>query len=173
VNQCLADISRHDALTGLHNRMHFDDVIGATMHLCSRNGLTMTLAMIDLDRFKDINDTYGHPFGDACLRHAAAVLQKSFRRDTDITIRYGGEELAVVNAGTPSAEMIERLEKFRQEVDQSVVAVDGLESRLTLSIGVWSGIPGATEDPRRLLEQADAALYRAKGSGRNQVVVAE
>lgn len=173
VNQRLAEISRHDALTGLYNRMHFDDVIGPTMHLCARNGLTMTLAMIDLDQFKRINDTYGHPFGDACLRHVAALLRKSFRRDIDTTIRYGGEELAVVNAGTPSTEMIDRMETFRQDVEQSVVALDGLESRLTLSIGVWSGIPDAADDPRRLLERADAALYRAKGNGRNRIVVAE
>lgn len=172
-NQRLADISRHDALTGLHNRMHFDDVVGATMHLCARNDLTMTLAMIDLDRFKDINDTYGHPFGDACLRHVAAILRKTFRRDTDTTIRYGGEELAVVSAGTPSAEMIERLETFRQHVEQSVVALDGLESRLTLSIGAWSGVPSPTENPQRILERADTALYQAKRNGRNRVVVAE
>jgi diguanylate cyclase (GGDEF)-like protein len=173
VNQRLADISRHDALTGLHNRMHFDDVIGTTMHLCARNALTMTVAMIDLDRFKDINDTYGHPFGDACLRHVAGMLRETFRRDTDTTVRYGGEELAVVNAGTPSAEMIERLETFRRQVDQSVIALDGLESRLTLSIGVWSGVPAPADDPRRILERADAALYRAKRSGRNRIVVAE
>lgn len=171
-NQRLAEISRHDALTGLYNRMHFDDVVGTTMHLCARNGLTMTLAMIDLDRFKDINDTYGHPFGDACLRHVATVLQKTFRRDTDTAIRYGGEELAVISAGVPAAEMIERLETFRREIEQSVIALDGVQSRLTLSIGVWSGVPGTKDDSARLLERADAALYRAKGGGRNQVVVA-
>ncbi|HEY0159454.1 MAG TPA: diguanylate cyclase [Thermoanaerobaculia bacterium] len=173
VNQRLADISRHDALTGLHNRMHFDDVIGTTMHLCARNALTMTLAMIDLDGFKNVNDTYGHPFGDACLRHVAAMLRQTFRRDTDTTVRYGGEELAVVNAGTPSAEMTERLEAFRRDVEQSVVALDGVEARLTLSVGVWSGVPGPTDDARQILERADTALYQAKRSGRNRVVVAE
>ena len=171
-NQRLADISRRDALTGLYNRMHFDDVIGTTMQQCARDGLTMTLAMIDLDRFKEINDTYGHPFGDACLRHVAAVLQKSFSQDADTAIRYGGEELAVINAGTPSPEMLERLETFRREIAESAVALDGVQSRLTLSIGVWSGVPGTKDDSRRLLASADAALYRAKGGGRNQVVVA-
>src|SRR6185369_12207758 len=65
-NQRLAEISRHDALTGLHNRLHFDESVVSTLHLCARNRLTMTLAIIDLDRFKRLNDTYGHPFGDAC-----------------------------------------------------------------------------------------------------------
>jgi polar amino acid transport system substrate-binding protein len=172
-NQRLAEINRHDALTGLYNRMHFDDVTDTTVHLCARNGLTMTLAMIDLDRFKEINDTFGHPFGDACLRHVAAVLKNSFRRDTDITVRYGGEELVVINAGVASSEMIARLETFRREIDHSLVTLGDVQSRLTLSIGVWSGIPEATDDCRLLFQRADEALYRAKRGGRNQVVVAE
>ena len=172
-NERLAETSRHDALTGLHNRMYFDEIVGPTLHLCARNGLTMTLAIIDLDHFKDINDTFGHPFGDACLRHVASVLQKSFRRDSDTTIRYGGEELIVIGAGGTAPEMIERLEAFRREIEQSLVAVDSRHSRLTLSIGVWSAVPGIGEDPAQLLKYADAALYRAKRGGRNQLAVAE
>ena len=171
-NRRLADISRHDALTGLHNRLHYDESVVSTQHLCARNRLTMTLAVIDLDRFKDINDSYGHPFGDACLRHVAAVLQRSFRRDTDTTIRYGGEELVVISVGGTPAEMIERLEGFRREIEQSVVTLDNSSSSLTVSIGVWSGVPGVGDAPARLLSLADAALYRAKHGGRNRVEVA-
>ena len=173
VNERLAEISRRDALTGLYNRMHFDEVIASTRNACSRNGLTMTLALIDLDRFKDVNDTFGHPFGDACLRHVAAMLQKSFGRDTDTTFRYGGEELIVIGAGGTAADMIERLEAFRREIEQSLIAHDSHRSTLTISIGVWSGIPAVTDTPAQLLKQADAALYRAKRGGRNQVVVAD
>ena len=169
-NQRLADISRHDGLTGLYNRMHFDEIVGPTLHLCARNGLTLTLAIIDLDHFKDINDNFGHPFGDACLRHVAAVLRRAFRRDSDTAIRYGGEELIVISVGGTAEEMIERLEAFRREIEQSIVAHDGRQSRLTLSIGVWSAVPGVQEDPVQLLKLADAALYRAKGAGRNQVI---
>jgi polar amino acid transport system substrate-binding protein len=172
-NQRLAEISRHDALTGLYNRMHFDEIVGPTLHLCARNRLTMTLAIIDLDRFKEINDTFGHPFGDACLRHVAAVLRKCFRRDSDTAIRYGGEELIVISAGGTAREMIERLDAFRREIEQSVVALDSRQSRLTLSIGVWSAIPDIKDDPVQLLKSADAALYRAKRAGRNQLVVAD
>ena len=171
-NQKLASISRHDALTGLYNRMHFDEIIEPTLHLCRRNKLVMTLAMIDLDHFKSINDAYGHPFGDICLRHVAAVLQKSFRRDTDTSIRYGGEELAMIGVGGTAAETIERLEAFRREIEESTVALDGRESKLTLSIGVWSAVPGSDDDPTRVLESADAALYRAKREGRNRLVAA-
>lgn len=171
-NQRLADISRHDALTGLHNRLHYDEVVRSTLHLCARNGLTMSLAMIDLDRFKAINDRFGHPFGDACLRQVAAVLQRSFRRDTDTTIRFGGEELIVITVGGTPAETIARLEAFRREIEQSVVALDSVTSKLTVSIGVWSAVPTLGDDPARLLKQADAALYRAKESGRNRLSVA-
>jgi diguanylate cyclase (GGDEF)-like protein len=171
-NDRLAETSRHDALTGLHNRMYFDEIVAPTLHLCARNGLTMTLAIIDLDRFKDINDTFGHPFGDACLRHVAAVLQKSFRRDSDTTIRYGGEELIVIGVGGTAQEMIERLETFRREIEQSLVALDSRQSRLTLSIGVWSAVPSISDDPAQLLKSADEALYRAKRAGRNQLVSA-
>ncbi len=172
-NQRLAEISRRDALTGLHNRMHFNEVVASTLHLCARNGLTMTLAVIDLDRFKEINDSFGHPFGDACIRHVAAVLQRSFRRDTDTTIRYGGDELIVIGVGGTAAEATGRLEAFRREIEQSVVALDNLTSRLTVSIGVWCGVPGIEDDPAGLLKQADVAVYRAKHGGRNQIVVAE
>ena len=171
-NQRLAEISRHDALTGLHNRLHYDEVVVSTLHLCARNGLTMTLAVIDLDHFKEVNDTFGHPFGDVCLRHVAAILQKTFRRDTDTTIRYGGEELVVISVGGTPAENIARLEAFRREIEQSVVSLDSLTSRLTVSIGVWSAVPRIGEDPAQLLKHADAALYRAKNGGRNQLVVA-
>jgi len=171
-NARLAETSRRDALTGLYNRMHFDEVVASTLHLCVRNQLTMTLAMIDLDRFKQINDTFGHPFGDACLRHVAALLQDTFRRDTDTAIRYGGEELIVISLGGTTEETIERLERFRRTVEQSLVTLDSRQSTLTLSIGVWSGVPDTTHDPMQLLKYADAALYRAKAAGRNQLVVA-
>lgn len=172
-NQRLAEISRRDGLTGLYNRMHFDEIVGPAVERCARNGLTMSLAIIDLDRFKDINDTFGHPFGDACLRHVAAVLQRSFRRDSDTAIRYGGEELIVISTGGTAAETIERLEAFRREIEQSIVAFDSRQSRLTLSIGVWSAVPDVEDDPVEMLKSADAALYRAKRGGRNQLAVAD
>jgi polar amino acid transport system substrate-binding protein len=171
-NARLAAISRHDALTGLYNRMHFDEVIGSTLHLCARNRLTMTLAVVDLDRFKAVNDSFGHPFGDVCLRHVAALMQKSFRRDTDTTIRYGGEELVVISVGGTTADALDRLEAFRQDVERSPIEHDGRQASLSVSIGVWSAVPAVDDDPARALKQADAALYRAKRDGRNRLVTA-
>lgn len=171
-NARLADVSRRDALTGLYNRLHFNEVIQSTLRLCSRNRLTLSIAMIDLDHFKAINDTFGHPFGDACLRHVGALLQESFRRETDTAIRYGGEEFLVITAGGTTEQVLERFELFRREIETSVVAMDDKRSHLTLSIGLWSGVPGVKDDAGDLLELADAALYRAKRDGRNRVVVA-
>lgn len=171
-NERLAEISRRDGLTGLYNRLYFDEIVTPTLHLCARNHLTMTLAIIDLDRFKSINDSLGHPFGDACLRHVATVLKQCFRRDSDTAIRFGGEELIVISAGGTASEMIERLESFRREIEQSVVTLDGRESKLTLSIGVWSAVPGANDDAAQILKAADAALYRAKDEGRNRLATA-
>ena len=137
-----------------------------------RNGATPAWRA-NLDRFKDINDSFGHPFGDACLRHVAAVLRKSFRRDSDTPVRFGGEEFVVIAVGSSAAENMERLEAFRREIEQSLIALDSRQSRLTLSIGVWSGVPNFTGDPARLLKSADAALYRAKRERRNRLIVAE
>lgn len=173
VNERLAEINRRDALTGLYNRMHFDQTFAPTLQHCARNGVPLTLAMIDLDHFKEINDTFGHPFGDACLRHAAAILQRSFQRATDTAVRYGGDELIAMIAGGTTAEAIERLEVFRREIERSLIALDSRQSKLTVTIGVWSAIPRFTDDPAQLLKQADAALYRAKRGGRNQMIVAE
>ncbi len=172
-NQRLASISRHDALTGLYNRMYYDEMIEPALHLCARNKLVMTIAMIDLDHFKNINDSYGHPFGDECLRQVSAVLQRSFRRDTDTSIRFGGEELIVIGVGGTTAEMVARLEGFRREIAESLVALESRQSHLTLSIGVWSGVPRLLDQPAHLLKQADAALYEAKRRGRNQLVMAD
>jgi diguanylate cyclase (GGDEF)-like protein len=171
-NQRLAEVSRLDPLTGLFNRMHFDEIVESTLHLCVRNRLTMTLAVIDLDRFKEINDSFGHPFGDACLRYVADTLAQSFRRDTDTTVRYGGEEFIAISVGGTTPEMIARLEAFRRDIEQSPVSFDGRQASLTVSIGVWSEVPQADEQPERVLKRADAALYEAKRAGRNQLIAA-
>jgi polar amino acid transport system substrate-binding protein len=169
-NQRLADISRHDALTGLYNRLHFNEVIDRTTGLCVRNNLVLTVAMIDLDHFKAINDSFGHAFGDACLRHVAALLDRFFRRETDTTIRYGGEEFLVIHVGGTTDAVVARLDAFRREVEQSVVTRDSVQSSLTLSIGVWSGVPGVGDSAAELLKLADDALYEAKNRGRNRLV---
>ncbi len=171
-NRRLAEVSRRDALTGLYNRMHFDEVVESALQQAVRDRLTMTLAVIDLDHFKAVNDSYGHPVGDACLRHVASALAKAFPRDTDTTIRYGGEELIVIRIGGTTEEALRQLEGFRRDIEEAALSSGGREVRLTVSIGVWSAVPEPGQDAVGMLQQADAALYEAKRAGRNQLVVA-
>lgn len=172
LNRRLDELNRHDPLTGLHNRMHFDETALATVRQCSRHGLLLALAMIDIDRLKKINDTHGHAFGDACLRHLAGLLTGAFQRETDGTFRYGGEEFVVICVGTDRTAMLSQFEAFRRTVEERSVESGGRRALMTVSIGVWCGVPEPDADPAAILELADAALYRAKDEGRNRVLTA-
>jgi len=169
-NARLAEANRRDALTGLHNRIHLDHELPLRLRLCSRNQLGMTVAMIDVDHFKRINDSFGHPFGDASLQHVAQLLAQSFRRESDLIVRYGGEEFIVVIVGATADEAMAQLEAFRGLVQRSPIMFAGEQARLTVSIGFHAGVPLASETPERLIQLADAALYQAKREGRDRVV---
>lgn len=171
-NRSLAEVSRRDPLTGLFNRMHFREALTSASRLCGRNCLVMSVAILDVDRFKDINDRFGHSFGDACLRHVAAALSATFRRETDTVVRYGGDEFVVLAVGGTSSEFVNQLEAMRRTVEETPVSSDGRDAGVTVSIGAWSRVPDATDESARALEEADAALYRAKTAGRNVVIVA-
>jgi diguanylate cyclase (GGDEF)-like protein len=169
-NARLAEANRRDPLTGLHNRIHLDHELPVRLHLCSRNRLALAVAMIDIDHFKRINDEHGHPFGDAALRHVARMLAQGFRRDSDLVVRYGGEEFIVVIAGASSAEAEAQLEALRTELGREVFEFAGRQSRITVSIGLHVEQPSIDESPEHLIERADTALYQAKRDGRDRVV---
>jgi two-component system cell cycle response regulator len=130
--------------------------------------------MMDLDHFKQINDVYGHPVGDAVLREIAAVIAQNVR-GIDLATRYGGEEFVVVMPDTDITYATSAAERLRQEVSETVISiVNGGEPKsigVTVSIGVASSTPELNSS-ELLLEAADAALYRAKRTGRNKVVTA-
>lgn len=170
-NRKLEALNREDTLTGLHNRLHLDEKLEEVAAYCARNRVTLSVAMVDLDFFKSINDRFGHPYGDQCLRQVARVLSEQFQRETDTVVRYGGEEFVVLVSGTKRPEFAERLERTRQEVSR-LVAVRDDSRQLHVSIGAWCGVPSGTGSPYRYLSWADQALYRAKTRGRNRVVVA-
>ncbi|MBK7144582.1 MAG: diguanylate cyclase [Xanthomonadales bacterium] len=169
-NARLAEANRRDALTGLHNRIHLDHELPLRLRLCSRNRLGLTVAMVDVDHFKRINDSFGHPFGDASLQHVARLLAQSFRRESDLVARYGGEEFIVVIVGTTADEAMAQLEAFRGLVQRSPILFAGEQAGLTVSIGLHASVPLASETPERLIQLADAALYQAKREGRDRVV---
>jgi diguanylate cyclase (GGDEF)-like protein len=172
LNGKLAWATRTDPLTGLGNRLRLDEELATCSAWSSRYGDDCALVLLDLDRFKGYNDALGHVAGDAALRAVAATLQ-AHARAVDTVCRYGGEEFVVLMPGQTLAAAAGAAERLR-------IAVEGLGLHypapmgarpLTISAGVAVLGRGASLDPDEVVRAADAALYRAKGSGRNQVVV--
>lgn len=168
-NARLEHLSVTDELTQLGNRSYFDRQLASSFQWCQRHKVGFALAMVDADLFKAINDTFGHQTGDECLKTLADVMQSMFRRDTDELARFGGEEFIILTTYQDPDELIDRLEQFRQAVEQRETACDGQQIRFTVSIGVALGIPSPGEAPEDYLGSADKALYRAKQAGRNRV----
>lgn len=167
-NEALEERVVHDALTGLANRVLFEEVLKREISRSSTRGGYVSLLMLDIDHFKKVNDTYGHPVGDVVLRQFAAVLRKSIRR-ADLPARVGGEEFAVVLVQSdPEAAAV--AEKIRATVAEEAFGEQGDSFRLTVSIGcaTWNEKLGSIES---LVKQADEALYKAKNSGRNRVMI--
>ncbi|MCM2287584.1 MAG: diguanylate cyclase [Sulfuritalea sp.] len=156
-----------DALTGLRNRRHFDSVLVIEFKRWQRYGTPLSVMMLDVDHFKNFNDTHGHECGDRVLSSIGSVL-RDVSRPAVIPCRYGGEEMVVVMPGVTQAAGTELAESLRLKI--AALIVDGLQ--VTVSIGV-AGVPGhAVASGEALLKLADAALYRAKQQGRNRVCAA-
>lgn len=159
-----------DELTGLHNRRHFFELAKREFHRARRQGQPVSAIMLDIDRFKDVNDTHGHTVGDDVLRTVARRLKQNVR-EIDILGRYGGEEFVVLLPDTGRDTARQVAHRLRATVDdQPIATARAGEIRVTLSAGVAE----ATEeisDPMALVDQADAALYAAKAAGRNCVRV--
>jgi diguanylate cyclase (GGDEF)-like protein len=160
----------HDALTGLHNRRAFNESLERAAAREDRQGGHFALLLLDIDRFKKLNDTYGHPAGDAALRHTAQLLGHHLRK-SDQAARWGGEEFAVLLASTDATGARHLAEKVRREVEKGRLVHDGARLSVTVSVGVavW---PDDGRDPAALVASADRALYAAKEGGRNRVIAA-
>lgn len=165
----LAEMAITDPLTGLYNRRHFEEILRSEMARIRRYGGTCSLAMIDLDFFKNYNDTLGHLAGDDLLRELAALL-RSHVRVSDVLARYGGEEFALVMVNTPKGEAARAMDRLRTLVEAYPFRGGSIQpdGRLTVSVGIAS-CPEEGMDYEELVEKADAALYAAKRLGRNQV----
>jgi len=159
-----------DALTGLHNARFFDPYLERELLASARDRHPLGVIMIDLDRFKVFNDTYGHPAGDQALKAFAITVESSLRA-SDLVARYGGEEFVVAVRGADLAATIAVAEKIRKSVERLVVDLGpGRRAKLTASFGVASS-PVHGTDRLVLLRTADDALYQAKQQGRNRVAV--
>jgi len=160
--------ARTDALTGLLNRRAFDDRLGREIETAASLGYEVTLVMCDLDRFKQINDTFGHPAGDEVLRTVGRIVGESVR-ERDIAARYGGEEIVLVLPGTALLGGRRLSERIRRSLEEAnIESPDGQTINVTASFGAAS-FPTHTS-AERLLAAADQALYEAKRAGRNRVI---
>jgi two-component system cell cycle response regulator len=158
-----------DPLTGLRNRRYLDHHLGRMMEHARESRAPLSLLAFDLDRFKAINDTYGHAAGDAVLKEFARRLDSN-TRSVDLIARTGGEEFLVAMPDASIDDARIAAERVRRAVEKPVFAVDGAELSVTVSVGV-AALRRSDRAPRGLIERADAALYRAKHSGRNRVIL--
>jgi two-component system, cell cycle response regulator len=160
-----------DGLTGVYNRAYFLDQVGSLSARQSAQGAGLAILMIDIDHFKRINDRYGHLGGDSVLREVSCVIREATRSE-DLVARYGGEEFIVaLPIGSPEL-AADRAERIRAGVAARRIRAGGMETRVTISIGVAYGSSCWPVDEPSLIEAADEALYLAKAEGRNCVILA-
>lgn len=170
----LRSLARTDPLTGLYNRRHYELEIEREWRRAMRNRFPVAAMMVDVDHFKDYNDTYGHQKGDQVLRRLAELLGQRFRRSGDLLIRYGGEEFMVIVPDTPPEVAGHLAEDLRRQIeDLDIPHAYSPAKRVTVSIGL--AMATNEDDFRtghaRLVRLADEALYVAKNAGRNRVSV--
>jgi len=167
-NDALARMSSTDALTGLRTRRYVSELLSVEFLRAQRYGHPLSLVMADLDHFKEVNDRYGHPGGDAALRGVGELLLDHVRK-TDVAGRYGGEELIVVMPNNLVEGAVTMAERWRASVEAARFKVpDGRQAQLTVSVGI-AGFESELDTPEDLIALADEALYRAKANGRNCV----
>jgi two-component system, cell cycle response regulator len=160
--------SMRDPLTDLYNRRFFDQRLKEEFAFASRHHTSLSVILIDLDHFKQINDTWGHPAGDEVLREVGTLIKNCFRRE-DVTFRLGGEEFAVVVRSETHEGACAAAERIRRMLEEAHVGWEGDEIRFTASAGVATAAPtDMAESASALLAAADRALYRAKAGGRNR-----
>jgi two-component system, cell cycle response regulator len=161
----------HDPLTGIWNRRAILDVLGNELARSRREGLSLAVAIADIDHFKRINDTYGHLVGDTALCEAASRMRAQLR-PYDAIGRYGGEEFLIVLPGCTSQDAFKLAERLRIGVSQEPVSIPGGTIEVMCSLGVAASDMIVVLEPTALIQAADSALYRAKAGGRNRVELA-
>lgn len=167
VNEELAILSQTDGLTNLFNRIHWESCLQAEYKRWSRSQHSSSLVMLDIDHFKNVNDSYGHMVGDEVIRHISALISEHIR-ETDISGRYGGEEFAILLADTSLKSAYVFAERLRKKVEQAVVKYNDIELNYTISLGIAEVEP-CIKNYEAWIECADAALYHAKENGRNRI----
>ena len=168
-NDQLQLLAKTDGLTKVNNRAFFDKALVEEHRRALRMKLPLALIILDIDFFKKINDTYGHPGGDACLRAMALLVQPKVNRAGDVLARFGGEEFVVLLPDCSLENAVKLAETLRKDVQNLIVPFEGQNIRFTASFGVACGLPDSSFEPDDLLAISDKALYQAKRDGRNCV----
>lgn len=164
------DSALRDGLTKAFNKRYFTDRLHSEFAYADRHRSALTLCMMDLDHFKAVNDTHGHLAGDYVLQTLAVLVQKSVRAE-DVFSRYGGEEFAVISRGILPEQARVMAERIRSSVELHRFSYEGKRLAVTVSVGI-AGLPDANlKTPASLIAAADEALYEAKRSGRNRVII--
>jgi len=173
-NARLEQLAYYDPLTGLSNRRHFEDGFLREIHRHSRTGRPLSVVCLDIDKFKTVNDTYGHPFGDVVLSAIASVLQETLRA-TDIKARVGGDEMYMLMPETPGPVGIKTAERVRKAIAKLELTIGDARVSVSCSLGgtTWAGRVDnnttANEIAEQVIKAADTALYESKNGGRNSV----
>jgi len=166
-------LSMIDQLTGIPNRRSFDDRLKMEWKQAIREQKPISILMMDLDKFKNINDNYGHLQGDMVLQTVAGIFPGAFRRPGDFAARWGGEEFVVLMPNTPFEGAMEVAENIRSNIEcAEMPSISDVKINITISIGVNSIIPEKDSSVDEFISMTDKALYKAKNNGRNQVVMA-
>ncbi len=168
----LVKLASIDPLTGIPNRRHFTDVFDVEWRRAKRGGSSISLMLVDVDYFKQYNDTYGHSAGDDCLKQIAQGLQRSLKRPGDCAARIGGEEFAILLPETDALGAAIMADRIRIDIEELNMPHNGSREygRVTVSAGVATTTPGDGMVRQTLLNAADEMLYQAKERGRNQVL---
>lgn len=169
LNQQLREMTYIDALTKIPNRRHFVDALTRELNRSIREQEPLSVILIDLDKFKEYNDNYGHTVGDRCLEAVARVLESSLKRKTDFVARYGGDEFVAVLPNTDLSGAMLLAENMRNNIEMAEIehAYSSVSPRVSITLGIYANIPTEDMTLEKVVQLADHALYTAKDMGRN------
>lgn len=166
----MTDMARKDGLTGIYNRIYFSEIFQKAAYDAVEKKKPLSVALFDIDKFKNVNDTYGHLAGDRVIKMVASVGQKYAEKNNGFASRYGGEEFLLVLPGYDSSEALKILEAMHEEIKNTVVSFDDNKINVNVCIGL-SSYPDLCKDTRILVSRADKAMYYGKRNGRGRLVL--
>lgn len=168
-NRELQEKNTLDALTGIRNRSYFDKKYQAEVRRSRREHTQLSVVMMDIDHFKNVNDQYGHLVGDECIKSVANTLKKALKRPSDDVCRYGGEEFALILPSTNLEGALVLVEQLRDEIEKTTIQSENVSVNITISAGIGTAIANLNQPEDIILALADKQLYAAKHAGRNNV----